>query len=605
MNPDAVRKFVELTHDAYARHLEEHMGKTVVAMFTDEPNPLGRSPRKGVKPFTTGFVEYLRRMMDRDDVETWLPALWLDYGPRTNRFRQAYDRAVHQRIVETFYAAQSAWCEKHAIALTGHPHASNDMTTLSSFHWPGQDMVWRWVVPGDASGLVGPDSVAPKAATSAARSVGKRRIATELFGAYGWQLSLDEAKWLTDWHLLRGNNLFLLHAFFYSVRGGRAYESEPDLGIHNTWWPAFQSLVRYIRRMCWLLTDCEHQCTVAVLGDGYNLPWESANRLYRGQIDFLYIDELSLENADVDQGTLRVGTQAYRAIIVDGDSHLSAMGRRVLSAFEESGGRVIPRRASGDWIDIDVIAPLVDQTFTVHTASQDLRTMHVRKEGLDLLVISNEGESSISVTLNLSSGKFDQVDAVAVIDPLRMTATQLMRSDFSDRGVNPFHVTLDRRETRLIIPRLQTQGAPPFIDVPPANTAESLVEASGPWSVVHADGEPFPLQSLGDWTQIRELECFNGSVSYATTVNLSRSMESVIIDLGVVGEIAEVRVNGAWVGFQMWAPYKLRTPGSVWRVGPNLLDVRVTNSAANAMEGAMRPSGLMGPVTLLLSSQST
>jgi hypothetical protein len=35
-----------------------------------------------------------------------------------------------------------------------------------------------------------------------------------------------------------------------------------------------------------------------------------------------------------------------------------------------------------------------------------------------------------------------------------------------------------------------------------------------------------------------------------------------------------------------------------WQAGENTLEVRVTNSAANCYEGAMRPSGLLGPVTL-------
>ena len=48
----------------------------------------------------------------------------------------------------------------------------------------------------------------------------------------------------------------------------------------------------------------------------------------------------------------------------------------------------------------------------------------------------------------------------------------------------------------------------------------------------------------------------------------------------------------------MWAPYVVRVPAAIWRAGANRLEVAVTNSAANRYEGAMRPSGLLGPVTL-------
>ncbi|HET7559324.1 MAG TPA: hypothetical protein VFK80_05140, partial [Limnochordia bacterium] len=224
MNPAAVAAFIRLTHDAYAHHIGEFFGSTVVALFTDEPNPLGRGSRRGVKPYTPG----VERMLDgRPEAETkaWLPALWLDYGLETEAFRAAYARGIHARVRAVFYGAQAAWCRRHGLALTGHPSGSNDMASLGDFDWPGQDMVWRWVTPGNESGIAGEHSVAPLAATSAARAWGRRRIATEVFGAYGWRLSLDEAKWLLDWHFARGNNLIIPHALFYSVRAGRAYES--------------------------------------------------------------------------------------------------------------------------------------------------------------------------------------------------------------------------------------------------------------------------------------------------------------------------------------------------------------------------------------------
>ena len=70
-------------------------------------------------------------------------------------------------------------------------------------------MVWRWVTPGADSALTGPHSCAPKCASSAAALQGSRRNASEALGAYGWQLTLDEAKWLVDWHLARGNQPIL------------------------------------------------------------------------------------------------------------------------------------------------------------------------------------------------------------------------------------------------------------------------------------------------------------------------------------------------------------------------------------------------------------
>jgi hypothetical protein len=67
-----------------------------------------------------------------------------------------------------------------------------------------------------------------------------------------------------------------------------------------------------------------------------------------------------------------------------------------------------------------------------------------------------------------------------------------------------------------------------------------------------------------------------------------------------VGETATVTVNGTMAGQSLWAAHRIDTPGSLWRTGVNELQVAVTNSAANFYEGALLPSGLIGPVRLHL-----
>ncbi|HEU5316097.1 MAG TPA: hypothetical protein VFX49_08315, partial [Chloroflexota bacterium] len=63
---------------------------------------------------------------------------------------------------------------------------------------------------------------------------------------------------------------------------------------------------------------------------------------------------------------------------------------------------------------------------------------------------------------------------------------------------------------------------------------------------------------------------------------------------------AEVFVNGQAAGSAMWAPYRVSLDPTLLCAGENTLAIHVTNSAANAYEGALRPSGLLGPVSLRL-----
>lgn len=43
LNPEAVHRFVQLTHEAYYREVKEYFGSTIIGFFTDEPSILGRN----------------------------------------------------------------------------------------------------------------------------------------------------------------------------------------------------------------------------------------------------------------------------------------------------------------------------------------------------------------------------------------------------------------------------------------------------------------------------------------------------------------------------------------------------------------------------------
>ncbi len=74
----------------------------------------------------------------------------------------------------------------------------------------------------------------------------RRRNANECFGACNkddnpWQLSGGDIKWYTDWLAVRGVNLFIPHAFYYSICGKRKDERPPDVGPHSIWWAHYNA----------------------------------------------------------------------------------------------------------------------------------------------------------------------------------------------------------------------------------------------------------------------------------------------------------------------------------------------------------------------------
>lgn len=401
LNPEAVACFIRLVYQKYYDAFGEHFGKTVKAIFTDEPSLLAKGAERGMVPGTTGIIEHVSTILGYDFTEH-LPALWYKDEPDAERLRRDYNRALQARLEQTFYRPISEWCSAHGIALTGHPMGPDDIGHLRYFHMPGQDIVWRYIEPGKPSALEGEQSTQAKCASSAMIHLERRRNMNEYCGAFGHNFTFEEMQWLANWLLIRGCNLLVPHAFYYSVRGPRVDERPPDVGPNNTWWPQFKPFAQATSRLCWLNTDSTHVCSLAILGLNDYLPWRPAKVCFQHQRDFNYLEARHLwEDAQVDVDGIHLAGMHYRALILEEDPP-----RQALPAIEvlARAGRII--RWDEDMDDaefIRAIDTLVSADVQVSPQATDLRVRHMRKAGGDYYLLFNEGEQDLELLLKLSA----------------------------------------------------------------------------------------------------------------------------------------------------------------------------------------------------------
>ena len=185
----------------------------------------------------------------------------------------------------------------------GHPHQSDDIDVQQYFHIPGQDLALRWVAP-EKGGLEGMDSVMGKCSSDAARLMGRRRNSNECFGACNrtadgvtipWYFTGSDMKWYLDWLAVRGVNLFIPHAFYYSIEGARKEERPPDVGANSIWWNHYEQISGYMSRLSYMGTDGKNCADVAVLCDNRNLHWKEVKEFYEKQVEFNYLPLRCLE----------------------------------------------------------------------------------------------------------------------------------------------------------------------------------------------------------------------------------------------------------------------------------------------------------------------
>ena len=203
-------------------------------------------------------------------------------------------------------------------------------------------------------------------------------------------------------------------------------------------------------------------------------------------------------------------------------------------------------------------------------------------------------------------------------------------SDYSiegDRTVVPLE--LDPRESVFVVFRLPAQ-TPTLVRPPVEKTLLTTVE--GPWEVHFPPDlgapEQLRLEKLESWTQSSDegVKYFSGTAVYTKALQVPEGWldpeNRIVLDLGAVGDIARISINGEAAGILWKPPYRADITGLL-KAGRNLLEIGVTNQWTNRQVGdskveagkkvlspmpgwmgrfgapqALSTSGLLGPVTV-------
>lgn len=154
---------------------------------------------------------------------------------------------------------------------------------------------------------------------------------------------------------------------------------------------------------------------------------------------------------------------------------------------------------------------------------------------------------------------------------------------------------------------------------------QEFATVAQPWNVTFQENmgvdHDITLEQLRSLTLSMDpqVRYFSGTATYTTSVTLEKVPHKVVMDLGKVGDMASVRINGKDAGFAWKSPFIYDVSGLL-REGENTIEVEVTNRWANRVIGEIPkpkkerltftvvdfykpnaplfPSGLMGPVKL-------
>ena len=100
------------------------------------------------------------------------------------------------------------------------------------------------------------------------------------------------------------------------------------------------------------------------------------------------------------------------------------------------------------------------------------------------------------------------------------------------------------------------------------------------------------FETLADWTVRPEagVRYYSGTAVYRTTFDgpPPAAGAGLSLDLGVVHDLAHVRLNGTDLGVAWTAPWRVAIPAGLLRAHDNALEIELTNCWANRLIGADR-----------------
>ncbi len=665
----AVHAYIE----TYLANYEKAAGKELIgahgvrALVTD-------STEVGSSNWTPALLEQFRRLRGYD-ARPWLPALTgLVIGTRaeTDAFLYDYRRTLADLMASAHYGTIADAAHEHGLTLYGEALESSrvtlgdDMTMRSHTDVPMAAM-WAYRPEFGPS----PTAIADmRGAASVAHIYGQNLVAAEsMTSAFApWAFAPSDLKPMIDMEFASGVNRPVIHTSVHQPLGD---DKKPGLSLlifgqyfnrNETWAGMARPWVDYIARNAYMLQQGRNVADVAY-AYGEEAPLVT---LYHNHVpadapvhyayDYVSADALVDKLTVKDGALVSDGGAQYRILYLGGTSqHMTLPTLRKIAQLAQDGATIVGKApVSGPSLsdDANEFAELVKrlwsggestsvgkgQVIVANTAEAGLARLG---ETPDFEVALGDATKVLFVHRELANADIYFVDNRA-LTPIhsearfRVTgkAPEIWHADTGKSAPASYRI---EGKTTIVSLDLGGQGSEFVVfrhralataKSVPWQVADRIAEVGEKWNV-HFDGlgAPAPivlshLDSLSNQTD-PSVKYFSGTSIYQTHLTVKATAKpgkAMFLDLGKVGDVAEVYVNGKSAGIAWKAPYRVDV-GALVTKGENTIEIRVANLWVNRLIGdaqpgakkvtftaaptytaaaPLRPSGLIGPVTLFL-----
>ena len=477
-----------------------------------------------------------------------------------------------------------------------------------------------------------------RGAASAAHVYGKNLVAAESFTGGGYE-SPYTLKKVADYWLAQGVNRLVIHTSAH-----QPLDTKPGntmVGTHFnrniTWAEQAQPLMTYFARGSFLLQQGQSVADVAYLlneGAPSTPPiWGSGTRPTPPEgydYDFINADVLLNRLSVTSDGRLALPDgMSYRLLVLPETDRMRPELLRKLRELVADGATISGRKplaspslagypmadvevnalATELWCDLDGVSrtvryygkgrvvwnmPLSETLASLKIGKDfeyekgldaDIAWLHRRTPSADIFYVVNSADQA-----RVFDARFRVAGEEAELwHPDTGKIERVNYTNAGEKTVVPLR--LAEREAVFVVFRKPAGVPPPLHDL---NTAVTLATLDGGWDVSFPEklGAPprIHLGKLASWTTNADngVKFFSGTATYRKTMQAPsewfQAGRELWLDLGRVGDIAEVSINHRPLGTLWKAPWSVNVTNAL-KPGENQIEIEVTNEWNNRLTG--------------------
>lgn len=369
LNPKAVERFLELTHERYKERLTNMLGTAVPSIFTDEPRtpvqkmlPDALCGEEAEIPWTDTLPETFRRATGNELIPYLPELIWDLPEKKASHIRWQYYDHVAELFARGFFDTIGTWCRKNGLDFSGH--LMDEFPLCASVRSSGEAMrCYRSMdIPGIDMLCNQYEYTTAKQAQSIVRQMDKNGMLSELYGVIGWDGDFRKHKLQGDWQAAMGVTLRVPHLAWCSMRGDRKRDYPQSIFYQSAWYREYPLIENHFARVNLALTQGRPVCRIGVIHpleslwlhcgpteqnqkdiDRIEKNWENVTEwLLFGGYDFDFISESMLIPLYSGEGApLRVGKEHYDVVVIPECETLRRSTMECLRKFRNAGGTIV------------------------------------------------------------------------------------------------------------------------------------------------------------------------------------------------------------------------------------------------------------------------